>query len=341
MTILLEIRSMDYSEILKEIKEGKFRTTYFLAGEETYYIDIISDYIENNILEESEKNFNQTVMYGRDVEVKTLISVAKQFPMMSSRTVIIVKEAQDLKKIDELNSYISQPLISTILVICYRGKKLDKRKALYKSIIKNGIYFESTKLYENKIPAWISSYLKKINRNISSKSAAMLTDFLGNDLSKISGELDKLCLLIPINSEITEQDIEANIGISKDYNNFELQNAIMNKDALKANKIIKYFKANPKKNPAVVTLSTLYNLFSKILKYHGLTEKNPQKIAKILEINPYFVNDYKKAAKLYNLKNAVRALSALREVDVKSKGYKNRSVPDSELLKELVYKLCY
>ncbi len=332
---------MDYLEIINEIKRGEFRATYFLAGEETYYIDLISDYIENNILEESEKSFNQTVIYGRDTEINTLISKAKQFPMMCSNTVIIVKEAQDLKKIDELNNYISNPLTSTILVICYRGKKLDKRKTIYKSLNKNGIYFESNKLYENKIPTWISSYLKEKNRKIGTKSASMLTDFLGNDLSKISGELDKLCLLIPIKSEITEQDIEENIGISKDYNNFELQNAIINKDLYKANTIIMYFKANPKKNPIVVTLSVLYNLFSKLLIYHNFKHNSPQTIAKKLGVNPYFVKDYQKAAKNYNLKNAVNALNVLREVDIKSKGYKNPSVPDNDLLKELVYKLCY
>ena len=332
---------MDYSEILKELKVGKFKNIYFLAGEETYYIDLISDYIENNVLKESEKSFNQTIIYGRDAEINSLISAAKQFPMMSSKTVIIIKEAQDLKKIDDLKSYINQPLESTILVICYRGKKLDKRKAIYKSVSKNGIYFESNKLYENKIPEWISAYLKDRNRTISNKSAAMLTEFLGNDLSKISGELDKLCLLIPICNEITEKDVDENIGISKDYNNFELQNALMKKDAFKANRIINYFKENPKNNPAVVTFSILYNLYSKVLIYHSLYDKSPKKVAEKLGVNPYFVKDYQKAAELYSLKSAVYALSMLREADVKSKGYKNQSIPDSDILKELVYKLCY
>ncbi len=332
---------MTHEQILADLKANKYATTYFLAGEETFYIDLICDYIENNVLNDADKGFNQTVMYGRDTETTSLVAAAKQFPMMANHTVIIVKEAQDLKKIDLLKSYVDQPLESTLLVLCYRGKKLDKRKALYKSVQKNGIYFESNKLYENKIPEWIKGYLRSKDYSIGSKAAAILTEFLGNDLSKIAGELNKLCILAPKKSEITEELIESNIGISKDYNNFELQNAIMNKDVFKANKILKYFEANPKNNPIVVTLSVLYNLFSKVLIYHGLKDKNPQTVARSLGVNPYFVKDYQKAAQSYNLKNAVKALDTLREADMKSKGYNNPSTPHSDLLKELVYKICY
>ena len=332
---------MTHEQILADLKAKKYNSTYFLAGEETFYIDLICDYIEENVLNEADKGFNQTVLYGRDLEIGTLISAAKQFPMMSENTVIIVKEAQDLKKIEELKSYVDQPLNSTLLVLCYRGKKLDKRKALYKSLQKKGVYFESNKLYENKIPDWIKTYLRSKDYSIGNKSAAMLTEFLGNDLSKIAGELNKLCILIPKGSEITEQLIEDNIGISKDYNNFELQNAVMNKDVLKANRIIRYFEANPKNNPIVVTLSVLYNLFSKVLIYHGLSDKNPQSVAKSLGVNPYFVKDYQKAAQIYNLKKSVNALDVLRKADVKSKGYKNPSTSHGDLLKEVIYQLCY
>jgi len=332
---------MTHEQIIANLKAKKYASIYFLAGEEPFYIDMISDYIESNVLTEAEKGFNQTVMYGRDVDVTALIAAAKQFPMMAEHTVIIVKEAQDLKKIESLNSYIDNPLSSTVLVICYRGKKLDKRKALYKSLQKSGIYFESNKLYENKIPEWIKAYLRKKDYKINSKSAAMLTEFLGNDLSKIAGELNKLCILTPKGSEITEQLIEENIGISKDYNNFELQNAIVHKDVLKANQILKYFEANPKKNPIVVTLSVLYNLFSKVLIYHGLKDKNPQNVARSLGVNPYFVKDYQKAAQSYSLKKSVSALDVLREADVKSKGYNNPSTSHADLLKEVVYKLCH
>ena len=332
---------MTHEQIIANLKSKKYASIYFLAGEEPFYIDMISDYIESNVLTEAEKGFNQTVMYGRDVDVTSLIAAAKQFPMMAEHTVIIVKEAQDLKKIESLNSYINNPLSSTVLVICYRGKKLDKRKALYKGLQKSGIYFESNKLYENKIPEWIKAYLRKKDYEINSKSAAMLTEFLGNDLSKIAGELNKLCILTPKGSEITEQLIEENIGISKDYNNFELQNAIVHKDVLKANQILKYFEANPKKNPIVVTLSVLYNLFSKVLIYHGLKDKNPQNVARSLGVNPYFVKDYQKAAQSYSLKKSVSALDVLREADVKSKGYNNPSTSHADLLKEVVYKLCH
>jgi DNA polymerase-3 subunit delta len=332
---------MTHEQILAELKAKNYKPVYFLAGEETYYIDLISDYIEKNILDEAEKGFNQTVMYGRDVEIGALISAAKQFPMMSDNTVIIVKEAQDLKKIEELKSYVEQPLNSTILVLCYRGKKLDKRKALYKSLQKTGVYFESNKLYENKIPDWIKGYLRAKDYTIGNKASAMLTEFLGTNLSKISGELDKLCILAPKGSEINAELVEENIGISKDYNNFELQNAVMNKDVLKANRIIKYFEANPKNNPIVVTLSVLYNLFSKVLIYHALPDKNPQSVAKSLGVNPYFVKDYQKAAQTFNLKNSVKALDILREADMKSKGYNNPSTSHGDLLKEVIYKLCY
>lgn len=332
---------MTYEQILAELKAKKYQSIYFLAGEEPFFIDLISDYIEKNILDEAEKGFNQTVMYGRDVEIGALISAAKQFPMMSENTVIIVKEAQDLKKIEELKSYIDQPLSSTILVLCYRDKKLDKRKALYKSLQKNGLYFETKKLYENKIPDWIKGYLRAKDYTIGNKASAMLTEFLGSDLSKISGELDKLCILAPKGSEINASLVEENIGISKDYNNFEFQNAVMNKDVLKANRIIKYFEANPRNNPIIVTLSVLYNLFSKVLIYHGLTDKNPQSVAKNLGVNPYFVKDYQKAAEVYSLKNSVKALNFLREADMKSKGFNNPSTTQADLLKELVYKLCY
>ena len=332
---------MTHEQILANLKSKKYSPVYFLAGEETYYIDLLSDYIEKSVLDEAEKGFNQTVMYGRDVEVAALISAAKQFPMMSENTVIIVKEAQDLKKIEELKSYVDQPLNSTILVLCFRGKKIDKRKALYKSLQKNGLYFESSKLYENKIPQWIKSYLSAKDYTIGNKASAMLTEFLGTDLSKIAGELNKLCILAPKGSEINAKLVEENIGISKDYNNFELQNAVMNKDVLKANRIIKYFEANPRSNPIVVTLSVLYNLFSKVLIYHSLKDKNPQSVAKSLGVNPYFVKDYQQAAQSYNLKYAVRALDILREADMKSKGFKNPSTTHSDLLKEVIYKLCY
>ena len=253
---------MNYEQIISDLKSKKYASIYFLAGEETYYIDLISNYIENHVLSDANKGFNQSILYGRDVEVNALISSAKQFPMMSENTVIIIKEAQELKKIEELTSYIQQPLSSTILVLCYRGKKLDKRKALYKSLQKNGLYFESNKLYENKIPGWIKKYLEERDYTIGFKSAAMLTEFLGNDLSKIAGELNKLSILVEKGSEITAKLIENNIGISKDYNNFELQKAIIQKDVLKANRIIKYFAVNPKNNPMVVSLSILYNLFT-------------------------------------------------------------------------------
>ena len=332
---------MAHEKILSDLKARKYKSIYFLAGEETFYIDLISNYIEKNLLNQADREFNQTILYGRDIEISSLISSAKEFPMMSDHRVIIVKEAQDIKKIEELNAYIEKPLKSTILVLCYRGKKLDKRKSIYKTIQKYGVYFESNKLYENKIPEWIKSYLRVKDYTISNKSSIILTEFLGNDLSKIAGELNKICILVKKGSEITEKLIEENIGISKDYNNFELQNAIIDRDILKVNRIIKYFESNPKKNPITTTLSTLYNLFSRVLIYHSLQDKNPKSVANKLGINPYFIKDYEKAAKIYSLKKAVKALDDLRKADVKSKGYKNTSTSQADLLKDLIYQLSY
>ena len=285
-------------------------------GEEPYYIDKISDYIEENVLTNEEKGFNQVVLYGRDITIDDIVENAKRYPMMSERQVVIIKEAQDLSRtIDKLESYANNPQLSTVLVINYKYKKLDKRKSLYKAISKVGIVYESKKLYENQVVDWIRRVLSAKKYSISPKAAQMLVEFLGTDLSKINNELEKLQIIIPKETQITPELIEKNIGISKDFNNFELRKAVGERNVLKANQIIKYFAENPKDNPMIVTVALLFNFFTQLLQFHGLTDKSPRNVASALKVNPYFVKEYVLAAKNFPMKKASSAISVLREFD--------------------------
>ncbi|MGK0385699.1 MAG: DNA polymerase-3 subunit delta, partial [Patiriisocius sp.] len=325
-------------EIVKNIKQGTIAPIYFLMGEEAFYIDAISDYIEKTILAEEEKGFNQMVLYGRDVSIDDIVSNAKRYPMMAERQVVIVKEAQDLSRtIENLVSYVENPQPTTVLVICYKYKKLDARKKLSKAVKKAGVLFESKKLYENKIPDWIQSTLASKGYTITPKAAQMLTEFLGTDLGKIHNELQKLQLIIPAGAQVTPQIVEENIGISKDFNNFELQKAIGERDIKKAFAIIQYFGQNPKNNPIVMTVSLLYGFFVKLLKYHALSNKADA--AKALGLNPYFVKDYQIAARNYPMKKVSAIISTIREIDMKSKGVGASNMPQGDLLKELLVKI--
>lgn len=330
---------MKFEQILNDLKNKKYSPIYLLSGEEAFFIDEISDYIEANVLGEGEKEFNQTILYGKETDVATVISVAKRFPMMSDHQVVIVKEAQELKKIEELASYASQPLDSTLLVLCYKYKKFDKRKTFTKTVAKSGVCFESAKLYENKIPEWINAQLKQKGYTIRPKAALMLCEFLGTDLSKISNEIGKLEINLPKGTEITDVIIEENIGISKDYNVFELQKALGSKDVFKANQIVNYFAANEKDNPMPKVVGVLNMFFSKLLVYHVLKDKSQNNIARALSVNPFFVNDYQRAAQSYPFKKLTEVISLLREYDMKSKGVNNSSTTDGELMKELVFRI--
>ena len=330
----------EVKQIVGDIKKGQVKPIYFLMGEEPYYIDAIATYIENNVLAEEEKGFNQMVLYGRDVSVEDIVSNAKRFPMMAERQVVIVKEAQELSRtIDKLEAYAANPQPSTVLVLCYKYKKLDKRKKLYKTVGKSGVLFESKKLYDNQVPDWIRRVLKGKNYSISPKAAQMLVEFLGTDLGKINNELQKLQLVLPKGTEITPQHIEENIGISKDFNNFELRKAIAERDVMKANRIIYYFAQNPKDNPLVMTISLLYNFFSQLLQYHALPDKSQFAAAKALKINPFFVKEYQTAGKHYPMRKVSQVVGLLREADVKSKGVGASNLPQGDLLKELLFKI--
>jgi DNA polymerase III subunit delta len=333
---------MTFEEILSQLKNKVYQPIYFLMGEEPYFIDIISDYIADNVLDESEKSFNQTTFYGKDSDINTIINTARRFPMMASYQVVVVKEAQLLKDLDNLIYYIEKPLSSTILVISYKYGMLDKRKKLYTSLTKNALVFESPKLYEDQIPSWIGAYVKARKCTIETPAALMMVEFLGDDLSKIANELDKLIITLPVeNRTITPSHIEKNIGISKDYNNFELQKALIHKDILKANRIVNYFGQNQNLNPITLTLSILFSFFSKLLLYHTLADKSQKNAATALKIRPFFVKDYELASKRYPLKKTMEVISNLREYDLKSKGVNNTSTPAGELLKELVYKILH
>lgn len=326
--------------IVQAIKKGEVKPIYFLMGEEPYYIDKIADYIEESILTEEEKGFNQMVLYGRDTSIEDIISHARRYPMMAERQVLIVKEAQDLSRtIEKLETYAENPQPTTTIVFCYKYKKIDKRKKLYKAVSKTGVMFEGKRLYENQVADWIQKTLKSRDYQIAPKAAQMLVEFLGIDLSKIDNELQKLQLIVPKGAMITPEIIEENIGISKDFNNFELRKAIGIKDELKAHQIINYFSQNPKDNPMVVTVSLLYGYFSQILQYHGLTDQSQTNVAKVLKVSPFFVKDYIAAARNYPMKKASHAIEYLRDADVKGKGVGAVNVPPGDLLKELLVKI--
>ena len=327
-------------KIVTDLKNGNIKPIYFLMGEESYFIDKLSEYIEDALLSEDEKGFNQTVLYGRDITIEDVVSTAKRYPMMAERQVVIVKEAQDLSRtIDKLESYVENPMMSTVLVFCYKYKTLDKRKKMTKLLDKVGVVLESKKLYENQVGDWIKRVLSGKNYSIEPKANAMLVEFLGSDLSKISNELEKLQIILPEGSTITPKHIEENIGFSKDFNNFELLNALGSRNQLKAYQIVQYFAENQKANPLVVTTSTVFGFFVKILKYHGLKDKNPRNVASVLGVSPYFLKDYDVALKNYPMRKVSQIVTTLRELDIKSKGVNANALSTSDLLREMLFKV--
>lgn len=332
---------LTYEQVLSGLKNKEYKPVYLFQGEESYYIDMLSDYIQNNVLDEMEREFNLTVMYGKDVDAATVINAAKRYPMMAPYQVVIVKEAQHVKDWDKLSFYLEKPLTSTILVICYKYGTIDGRKKVLTDIANKGVIFTSPVLYDNELPAWINNYVKSKGLGIESKAAILLAEFLGADLSRIVGELDKLIITKPAEQkQITSDLIEKNIGISKEYNNYELQNAIFKRDILKANRIVQHFSKNSRSNPMIVTVSVLFGAFTNLLQCHYTADKTDAGIARALGINPFFAKDFTAAAKIYNAWKCMQNISLLREFDAKSKGIGSRE-PQEELLKELVFKLMH
>lgn len=334
---------MTFEQIKTEIRARKFKPVYLLMGDEPYYIDELTNLFMETVLPVEEKDFNQTVLYGMETDVATVVTMARSYPMMSEYQLIVIKEAQNLSKIEELEVYAKNPLHSTILVINYKNGTLDKRKKLSAAIAKNGVIFESSKVPEYKMPAFISSYLQSKGYSIDQRSAQMLSDYLGNDLSKVSNEISKLLIAMPPSQkQITAELIERNIGISKDFNNFELLNAVVNKNIFKVNQIADYFEKNPKNNPMVMTMSVLFNFFSNLMICYWAKNKTEQGLVSELGLrSTYQARDYVNALKNYNAFKCMEIISLLRTYDAKSKGVGNVSTPDGELLKELLYKITH
>jgi DNA polymerase-3 subunit delta len=331
-----------YEEIISDLKNRIFKPVYFLAGEEPYYIDLITEYIQEKVLPEAEKAFNQIILYGDDTNIAAIIDTARRFPMMASHQVLIIKEAQSLKKLDDLIIYLEKPLLSTILVFSYKYKTIDKRTKLFKILESHGVYFESARIRDYLIPAWIERYLMIKGIKTEPNASAMLTEYLGTDLHKIVNELEKLIITLPADRPvITTTLIEKNIGISKDYNIFELQKAIGEKNVLKANMIVHYFADNPKDNPITLSVASLFGFFSKLLTFHYLTDKTKNNVASVLKVNPFFVKEYENSASKYNVSKTVQIISLLRTYDMKSKGFGDPGTDPGDLLKELVFRILH
>jgi DNA polymerase-3 subunit delta len=317
-------------------------------GEESYYIDKVSEYISDNVLDESEKAFNRLILYGKDADARSIIYAASRPPMMASHQVVIVKEAQHLgtDDISTMESYFSSPLATTILVLCVKDKTLDKRTKAYKEIEKKGVILETVKLYDSEIVEWTTNYLRKKGATINHSAAAILADHIGSDLSRIVNELDKLFILLPENNKtITAEHIEKNIGISKEYNVFALGSAVLAGNVFNANRIVNYYAKNPNSNPMILIMSSLFMQFSRLLRYHVIIRNNrgaqSKDIAAKLGISPFFLKDYESAASKYPILKVVQIIELLREYDMKSKGWNSPGTPDSELLKELIFKIMH
>jgi DNA polymerase-3 subunit delta len=331
-----------FEQIMSDLRRKAYSPIYFLMGEEPYYIDQISEFIEDEILNETEKDFNLTVLYGKDVDMDTVVNAAKRYPMMAEHQVILVKEAQQIKNWDNFLYYLDKPLVSTILCFCYKYGKPDGRKKVFQELNKKAVTFEAKKLYDNQVGIWIRDYLAKKQVRITEKAEVMLTEFLGTDLSKIANELDKLLITkSPHTNQITPELIEKNIGISKDFNVFELQGALIRRDVLKANRIVRYFGENKKANPIQMVLSQLFNFFSSLMLFHYLPNKNPAIVASELKINPYFTKDYVQAANTFNAWKTMNIISYIRETDARSKGIDDTGTEPADLLKELVFKILH
>jgi len=333
---------MDYARIIQDLKEKKYAPVYFLEGEEPYFMDQISHFILEQVLSEEEKGFNQSILYGKDLSIDAIMTAAKRFPMMAERQVVVIREAQNIRNIEDLATYVENPMRSTILVLNHKYKTIDKRKKLYKAVQKNGVYLESKSLYESNIPNWITSYLKEKNLGIDPRAAQMITDFVGSDLQRIVNELEKVTISMVPGTSILPEDVEKNIGISKDFNMFELQKALGNKDILKSNLIVNYFIDNEKQNPLPVILGMLVGFFRKILVYHSIENKSDRNLlVQKLGVNPYFINDYISAGGNYTLDKAINIISMMREYDLRSKGARGGTTENGALLKELTFKILH
>ena len=334
---------MVFNNLIKDIKNGQYLPIYFLQGEEPFFMDQISNLIQETVLDEAEKDFNQTIFYGPDTSIDEILNVSKRYPMMAPFQVVIVKEAQHLNRtIEQLVQYLENIVSTTILVFCFKNKKLDKRKALGKALNKKGFLIDCSPIKDYHLNDWVINLAKEKKIQIQSKASIMLTEFIGNDLSGISAAVSKLEVLLGENRLISQDLVHKNIGFSKDYNVFELQNALAEKNILKANKIIYHFSKNKKNHPLPVTISSLYGFFTKLMKYHFFKGKlSDPEMSKKISVHTFFLKQYNVASNNYSKNKLAKIFSYLREYDLKSKGLGNASVSDEELLREMIFKILH
>ena len=338
---MADAKNVSFDSIMQDLKERKFVPVYYLMGDESYYIDQISDYIAEHVLQPEERDFNQTILFGNDVNASQVADTARRYPMMSEYQVVIVKEAQNIKNTEALEKYFKQPLASTILVICHKNGTIDGRKREYvKAIQSAGVLFESKKLRDRDLPVFIETYLKRRNVGIDPKSTQIIADSIGADLSRLTGELDKVIISLPEQDRrVTPQVVEDQIGVSKDFNAFELRDAIVNRNVFKANQIIKYFDENPKAGSIYSFLPMLFNFFQNLMiAYYAPNRKSQEGVAEWLELrSPWAAKDYMTGMRNYTGVKVMQILSKIREIDAKSKGLDNPNTPPGELMKELIF----
>lgn len=339
--------ALQFAEVFKKLKNKEFAPVYFLQGDEPYFVDQISDYIEANAMDEGLRSFNQTVLYGKETDLQTILSHAREFPMMAERRVVLVKEAQEIATINKelgeksIGTYVQNPQPSTVLVFCYKYKSLDKRKKLFKALEKHAIVLNSAKMYDNQLPDWVKEYVSKKGFSIHLKATQLIVENIGNNLSRISNEIDKMLINFTEKAEISPEHVYKYIGISKEYNVFELQKALAFKNVMKANEIITYFQSDPKSNPIIPIITVLFSFFTKIMLIHHAPDKSERSVASLLKVNPFFVKEYMMAARNYNIAQVIRNVSFIREGDLRSKGIENPSMGDGQILKELIFKLMH
>ena len=338
---MAEAKNVSFEGIMRDLKAGKFAPVYYLMGDEPYYIDKIADYIAEHALQPEERDFNQTILFGSDVNASQIADLARRYPMMAERQVVIVKEAQNIKNTEALERYFAQPMASTILVMCHKNGKVDGRKTAYVKAIKSaGVMYESAKLKDRDLPSFIENYLQARQVKVDNKSVQMIAENIGADLSRLVGELDKVILSLPAeNSVVTPQTVEDQIGVSKEFNGFELRDAIVRRDVYKANQIIKYFDENPKAGSIYSFLPLLFNYFQNLMiAFYAPNNKSQEAVAEWLELrNAWGAKDYMTGMRNYSGMKVMQIISKIREIDAKSKGLDNPNTPAGELMKELIF----
>ncbi|WP_234733865.1 DNA polymerase III subunit delta [Tellurirhabdus bombi] len=333
-------------QLLKDIKKKQFAAVYLLHGDESYYIDKIADELEKAVVPEAEKGFNQLIAFGKDTDVGAVLNMARRYPFMGDRQLVLVKEAQDIGGFKDkasqnlLEDYVLKPLPSTVLVLCHKGA-FDERKSLPKAFAQKGVLLQSKRLYDDKVPNWIGDYCRQQNAKVSLKAIQMLFDYIGNDLKRLAGEIDKVLINLKPGEEISAETVERLVGISKEYNVFELQKALTQRDVVKSNRIVDYFSRNPKDNPLPPMLILLYQFFAKVLMVQASRDQSEKGLASLLGVNPYFVKDYMLAARAYPLWKVAAIIHAIRQADGLCKGINAPTINEGEILKELVFNVLH